>query len=400
MRSSLSYPCLISEVREFNIPPRIALLKDLITLSEIKTYLAANAKMLTAELASLKKYLDQLSEPELEKSFTRFTLDDINEENAAKAHANHTSYIPLEVKDETIDQVKTAIATDKPLELKTLSDISIQLFFARYDIQLPEDLPDTIMLSASYWALKQNFYELVKNSFDADASKFYLHFHSDTIQVEIVVADKQKGLGFREGTFQQHFEKLSAIDYRTIMGERHAVTSSKTQRLSLGGRGKGLAIIDTVLQKHRGKLVLEHTAEHPAILRLISPVASITATPMSKYLHLNTSSPAASTSASSFASPASMATTATPTSGTPLSPMMLTSTSNSPLFSPSSGDSMLSSYLIDTPQSQHSSDSYLNSPPSTDASQRSLLSFFRRLTIDVVAEESEDLAAQHTPNRH
>jgi hypothetical protein len=395
MRSSLSYPCTISEVRQFDIPSRIEFLKTLVTLADIKHHITTTPSVCPAELIPLKIHLDQLSNADLEKTLLSQPFNPVDTD---EADIDEGKSAPPEISEEIVEQLRTVIASNKPFELKQLSDLNIQLFFAKQGLIVPEDLPETITLSASYSALRLNFYELVKNSFDASASQLYLQFYSDTHQVEIVVSDQQKGRGFREGTFSQHFENLSSIDYQTIKGERACVSSSKTKRLSLGGAGKGLAMIDRVLQRYHGKLILESTETHPAVLRLISPISTNVLTPMSSYSLSSVHSPdTRPRSTTVINTPNSVATTsaASSVSDTPVSPMLLSSLSYSPFFSPShSSDSQLHSYQMDTPSSQSHplSNWNLNSPPAsvtTPSKNISLLSFFQKLRVEVVEEEED-----------
>ncbi len=158
------------------------------------------------------------------------------------------------------------------LFLKGKRDADLQRIFAKSSIVLL-GIPTEIQASPAYKALAMNFYEIVKNSYEAGATELHIEFYMTADQVEILIHDKQSGLGFQgSNKFKDHIVGGSMkVDYQMVIGDSRKLQSEKGKGTSLGGAGKGLANVNAMLQKHGGELILESNDRVAAGIRLISP---------------------------------------------------------------------------------------------------------------------------------
>ncbi|MDR3477613.1 MAG: hypothetical protein P4M14_06235 [Gammaproteobacteria bacterium] len=182
--------------------------------------------------------------------------------------------------------------SDGKVKVKGHSEFVVQTFFVNHSAKLteqfnddkvhgvvPPDSTNQIALdqefveSPAYKLLLKDFYEIAKNYLIAETKEVNMTFTKDgNDQVEIKIDSTQNQPGFN-ASFEKHFKDgVTQVDYADILDGSDKIQSKKDKSTSFGGAGKGFAQLSQSLNKQGGRLVLESSAEHPAIIRLQSPL--------------------------------------------------------------------------------------------------------------------------------
>lgn len=170
-----------------------------------------------------------------------------------------------------------------------ITDASLQQYFIKdFNIHLSLEIEEKdsfakVKETIAYRTLSRNFYEIVKNAIDANATKLKISVIRDSNNMlEIILSDNGKGFK-KEGKFQALADgdpvdyndiKKSNLDSDTANTKR-SMGSDKEKGKALGGAGKGLSNMSDSLLEHGGKLLIQSTSDYPAVVRLVSSMSPV-----------------------------------------------------------------------------------------------------------------------------